>query len=90
MVQQDLNAVERFLIGSVSENIVRSAKCDVLVVRTPEELNIILKIALNKRVVLIRYKDNSFFSVITPATRIVSRAIITSSFVGMTNTFTGE
>lgn len=29
-----LNAVERFLIGSVSENIVRSAKCDVLVVRT--------------------------------------------------------
>lgn len=33
-----LNTVERFLIGSVSENIVRSAKCDVLVVRTPEEL----------------------------------------------------
>jgi nucleotide-binding universal stress UspA family protein len=33
-----LNAVERFLIGSVSENIVRSAKCDVLVVRTPEDL----------------------------------------------------
>ncbi|MHA6260668.1 universal stress protein [Sporosarcina sp. CAU 1771] len=32
-----LNAVERFLIGSVSENIVRSAKCDVLVIRTPEE-----------------------------------------------------
>ncbi|GKV54595.1 universal stress protein [Sporosarcina sp. NCCP-2222] len=32
-----LNKVERFLIGSVSENIVRSAKCDVLVVRTPEE-----------------------------------------------------
>ena len=32
-----LNAVERFLIGSVSENIVRSAKCDVLVVRTAEE-----------------------------------------------------
>ncbi|MGG0644757.1 universal stress protein [Sporosarcina gallistercoris] len=31
-----LNPVERFLIGSVSENIVRSAKCDVLVVRTPE------------------------------------------------------
>lgn len=29
-----LNAVERFLIGSVSEHIVRSAKCDVLVVRT--------------------------------------------------------
>ncbi|MFC5558305.1 universal stress protein [Ureibacillus thermophilus] len=32
-----LNAVERFLIGSVSEAIVRSAKCDVLVVRTPEK-----------------------------------------------------
>lgn len=32
-----LNAVERFLIGSVSESIVRSAKCDVLVVRTPAE-----------------------------------------------------
>ena len=31
-----LNAVERFLIGSVSEAIVRSAKCDVLVIRTPE------------------------------------------------------
>ncbi|MCM3712080.1 universal stress protein [Sporosarcina luteola] len=31
-----LNKVERFLIGSVSENIVRSAACDVLVVRTPE------------------------------------------------------
>lgn len=31
-----LNAVERFLIGSVSEAIVRNAKCDVLVVRTPE------------------------------------------------------
>lgn len=28
-----LNAVERFLIGSVSENILRQAKCDVLVVR---------------------------------------------------------
>ena len=33
-----LNKVERFLIGSVSENIVRAAKCDVLVVRTAEEL----------------------------------------------------
>ncbi|BBW95277.1 universal stress protein [Geobacillus sp. FSL W8-0032] len=32
-----LNAVERFLIGSVSENIVRHAKCDVLVVRTRKE-----------------------------------------------------
>lgn len=31
-----LNAVERFLIGSVSEAIVRSATCDVLVIRTPE------------------------------------------------------
>ena len=33
-----LNAVERFLMGSVSGNIVRSAKCDVLVIRTPEHL----------------------------------------------------
>ncbi|MBU0904193.1 MAG: universal stress protein [Firmicutes bacterium] len=31
-----LSAVERFLIGSVSEYIVRAAKCDVLVVRTDE------------------------------------------------------
>ncbi|KAB2334410.1 universal stress protein [Cytobacillus depressus] len=30
-----LNAVERFLTGSVSEAIVRSAKCDVLVIRKP-------------------------------------------------------
>lgn len=29
-----LNAMERFLIGSVSEHITRSANCDVLVVRT--------------------------------------------------------
>lgn len=29
-----LNAVERFFIGSVSEHIVRFAKCDVLVVRS--------------------------------------------------------
>lgn len=28
--------VERYLIGSVSEAIVRSAKCDVLIIRTPE------------------------------------------------------
>ncbi len=31
-----LNAVERFLIGSVSEAIVHLANCDVLVIRTPE------------------------------------------------------
>ncbi|RLL42942.1 universal stress protein [Oceanobacillus piezotolerans] len=30
-----LNAVERFIMGSVSEAIIRSANCDVLVVRTP-------------------------------------------------------
>jgi len=34
-----LNTVERFLIGSVSENIVRSAKCDVLVVRTDSPMD---------------------------------------------------
>lgn len=28
-----LNRAERFLLGSVSENVVRNAKCDVLVVR---------------------------------------------------------
>ena len=28
-----LNMAERFLLGSVSENVVRNAKCDVLVVR---------------------------------------------------------
>ncbi|MBM7584949.1 nucleotide-binding universal stress UspA family protein [Bacillus pakistanensis] len=32
-----LNAVERFLIGSVSEHITRSAECDVLVVRNEKE-----------------------------------------------------
>lgn len=32
-----LNAVERFLIGSVSEYIVRHSKCDVLVVRTSKD-----------------------------------------------------
>ncbi|WP_182201082.1 universal stress protein [Paraliobacillus salinarum] len=32
-----LNAVERFLIGSVSENITRYASCDVLVVRSEHE-----------------------------------------------------
>ena len=31
-----LSAVQRFLIGSVSEAIVRTANCDVLVIRTPE------------------------------------------------------
>ena len=31
-----LNAIELFLLGSVSEAIVRTAKCDVLVIRTPE------------------------------------------------------
>ncbi|MEG0438096.1 MAG: universal stress protein [Solibacillus sp.] len=31
-----LNAVDRFFIGSITEAIVRHAKCDVLVVRTPE------------------------------------------------------
>ncbi|SDH48786.1 Nucleotide-binding universal stress protein, UspA family [Planococcus glaciei] len=31
-----VSGVERFLLGSVSESIVRSAKCDVLVIRTPE------------------------------------------------------
>lgn len=33
-----LNRVERFVMGSVSENIVRSAKCDVLIIRKPEHL----------------------------------------------------
>ncbi|OLS41426.1 universal stress protein [Bacillus sp. MRMR6] len=33
-----MNAVERFLIGSVSEHITRYAPCDVLVVRTTKEL----------------------------------------------------
>jgi len=28
-----LNAVERFLIGSVSESVARYSKCDVLIVR---------------------------------------------------------
>jgi len=32
-----LNAVERFLIGSVSEHITRYARCDVLVVRTEKD-----------------------------------------------------
>ncbi|MDP4085975.1 MAG: universal stress protein [Bacillota bacterium] len=32
-----MNAVERFLIGSVSEHITRYAPCDVLIVRTEKE-----------------------------------------------------
>lgn len=32
-----LNAVERFLIGSVSEHIVRYASCDVMIIRTEKE-----------------------------------------------------
>jgi nucleotide-binding universal stress UspA family protein len=32
-----LSAMERFLIGSVSEHVTRSAKCDVLVVRTDDQ-----------------------------------------------------
>lgn len=32
------NAAERFVLGSVSERIVRNAKCDVLVVRPSEEM----------------------------------------------------
>src|SRR5690625_4106699 len=31
--EKGLNAVERYLIGSVSESIIRNAKCDVLVVK---------------------------------------------------------
>ena len=36
MCTSGLNAVERFIVGSVSEAIVRHAPCDVLVVRTEE------------------------------------------------------
>lgn len=32
-----LNTVERFFIGSVSENVIRHAVCDVLIVRTDNE-----------------------------------------------------
>src|SRR5699024_958445 len=35
-----LNAVERLLIGSVSEHIMRSAECDVLVVRTDDDVTL--------------------------------------------------
>ncbi|AQQ52803.1 universal stress protein [Planococcus lenghuensis] len=35
-----LNAIERFLIGSVSEQIVRASRCDVLVVRTEEHAEV--------------------------------------------------
>ena len=31
-----INAMERFMLGSVSQHIVRSSPCDVLVVRSPE------------------------------------------------------
>lgn len=34
-----LNMVERFFIGSVSENITRHAPCDVLIVRTEKEIS---------------------------------------------------
>lgn len=36
-----LNAVERLFIGSVSEYVIRHAKCDVLIVRTDTENNLI-------------------------------------------------
>lgn len=32
-----MNAVERIFVGSVSEHILRYAKCDVLIIRTPKE-----------------------------------------------------
>ena len=48
-----LNAVERFIVGSVSEAIVRHAPCDVLVVRTEE----ILKISNHKLLHLNYAKD---------------------------------
>ncbi|PLR98138.1 universal stress protein [Bacillus sp. T33-2] len=35
-----MNAVERFFIGSVSEHIARYAPCDVLIVRTEQEIEI--------------------------------------------------
>jgi|SRR5690625_2904435 len=34
-----LYAVEQFLLGSVTESIIRTAKCDVLVVRKPENID---------------------------------------------------
>ena len=43
-----LNAVERFLIGSVSEHIIRYAKCDVLVVRGDEEQGELLIYKINR------------------------------------------
>ena len=33
-----LNAVERFFIGSVSEHIIRYAKCDVMVIRSDDKI----------------------------------------------------
>ena len=35
--QSGLNAVERWMVGSVSEHIIRSAPCDVLMVKNEEE-----------------------------------------------------
>ena len=35
--QSGLNAVERFMIGSVSDHVIRHAPCDVLIVRPKEE-----------------------------------------------------
>ena len=36
------------------------------------------------------YRATLFYNTYNPATRIVSRAIMISSFVGITKTFTGE
>lgn len=35
--QTGLNAIERWMVGSVSEQIIRAAPCDVLIVRNEEE-----------------------------------------------------
>ena len=39
-----LNVVERFLIGSVSEAIVRHSRCDVVIVRTNDQRSISIKL----------------------------------------------